>query len=126
MLQFFAVSDPSLDFVLLVQLPDDSPEVSGSRLDLQRCARSEEQKLVAQATFVPGCVHETISHNLPDTLLRYLCRRQPADLQRCARGDGQKPIAQATFVPRCAQQAELAAGSHGLLCTRRSGSDQHG
>ena len=49
------VSDPSLDFVLLVELPEESAEAARSRLLLQRCARGDAEKLVAQATFVPGC-----------------------------------------------------------------------
>lgn len=50
--------------MLLVALPD-SAEASGSRLELQRCARGNGQKLVAQAIFVPGCVlnwHKPAGH----------------------------------------------------------------
>jgi hypothetical protein len=53
---FAAVSDPSLDFVLLVELPEDSGKAECSRFELQRCVRGDTKKLVAQATFVPGCV----------------------------------------------------------------------
>ena len=55
-----AVSDPSLDFVLLVELPEESAGVACSRLLLQRCARGDTEKLVAQATFVPGCAFRAL------------------------------------------------------------------
>lgn len=55
------MSDPSLDFVLLVELAEDAADAAGSRLDLQRCTRGGKQKLTAQATFVPRCasLHDT-------------------------------------------------------------------
>jgi hypothetical protein len=59
------VSDPSLDFVLLVELPEDSAGAARSRLLLQRCARGGAEKLIAQATFVPGCAFQALECTWP-------------------------------------------------------------
>ena len=57
--------DPSLDFVLLVELPEDSAGAAHSRLLLQRCARGGAEKLIAQATFVPGCAFQALECTWP-------------------------------------------------------------